>query len=85
MQKWQEQIEEILRKRYHGYELLKRLKKAIELTDVAHTVEIAPGDIGEAVSSLLTLASEELRPLAAAYAAFQLGIAYERLQNADRD
>ena len=82
--KWQEQIEEILRKNYQGDELAEQLKRAIELTDLAHTVEIPSGDTGEAAIAVLNLASEELRPRSAVYAAFQLGMAYERLQNANR-
>lgn len=81
---WQKQVEEILRKKYQGDELSERVRQAIELTDLAHEVEIPPGDTGEAVSAVLTLASEELYPLAAVYAAFQIGVAYERLQNANR-
>ncbi len=82
--KWQQQIEEILRKHYQGDELSEQVKKAIELTDLAHAVEIPSGDTGEAVSAVLNLASKELYPMAAVYAAFQLGIAYERLENANR-
>ncbi|MBA7464967.1 hypothetical protein ES707_00125 [subsurface metagenome] len=83
--KWQEQVEAILRKKFQGDELSKQVKKAIELTDLAHAVGIPSGDTGEAVSAVLTLASEELYPLAAVYAAFQLGVAYERLENANRE
>ena len=79
--KWQEQIEELLRKNYQGDELAEQVKNAIELTALAHAVEIPEGDT---VSAVLTLASEELYPRAAVYAAFQLGVAYERLQNANR-
>ena len=82
--KWQEQIEAILRKKYQGNELSEQVKKAIELTDLAYAVEMPSGDAGGAVSAVLTLASKELYPLAAVYAAFQLGVAYERLQNAER-
>jgi len=82
--KWQEQIEELLRKNYQGDELSEQVKKAIELTDLAHAVEIPSGDTGEAVSAVLAMASEELYPRAAVYVAFQLGVAYERLQDANR-
>ena len=84
MPEWQEQIEKLLKKHYQGEELSEQVGKAIELTDLAHAVKIPSGDTGEAVSAVLTLASKELYPLAAVYAAFQLGVAYERLQNANR-
>ena len=83
--KWQEQIEELLRKNYQGDERLEQVKKAIELTDLAHAVEIALRGYWGAVSAVLTLASVELYPQAAVYAAFQLGVAYERLENANSD
>ena len=82
--KWQQQIEEILSKHYQGEELAEQVKKAIELTDLAHGVEIPSGDTGKAVSAVLNLASKELYSLAAVYAAFQLGVAYERLENENR-
>lgn len=82
--KWRQQIEEILRRHCQGRRAFGSIKKAIELTDLAHAVEIPSGDTGEAVSAALTLASKELYPRAAVYAAFQLGVAYERLQNAER-
>lgn len=82
--KWRQQIEEILRRHCQGRRASGSIKKAIELTDLAHAVEIPSGDTGEAVSAVLTLASKELYPRAAVYAAFQLGVAYERLQNAER-
>ncbi len=80
--KWQQQIEDLLRDHYRGEELSEQLKKAIELTDLAHAVEIPSG---ETVSAVLNLASKELYPRAAVYAAFQLGVAYERLENANRE
>lgn len=82
--KWQQQIEEILSKRYQGEELSGQLKKAIVLAELAYAVEIPSGDTGKAVSVLLNLANKELYSLAAVHAAFQLGVAYERLQNAER-
>lgn len=82
--KWQEQVEEILRKHYQGDELLEQVKKAIELTDLALAVEIPSGFSGIPVSAVLTLASGGLYPRAAVNVAFQLGVAYERLQNANR-
>lgn len=82
--KWQEQVKEILRKEFGEDEFSEQQKRAFEMIDIARIVELPPGDMGKIISSLLTLASEELGPRAAAYAAFQLGTAYERLQNANR-
>jgi len=83
-QKWQQQVEAILRKEFGEDEFWEQLKRAFELSDLAQIVELPTGDMEKIISILLKQASEELRPLAAAYAAFQLGMAYERLQNANR-
>jgi hypothetical protein len=82
--KWQEEIEAILREKFPGDEFSQLLKKAFELVDLLGTVEVPSGDIGQVVAPILKHASEELRPLAAVYAGFQLGVAYERYQNANR-
>lgn len=83
-QKWQQQVEAILRKEFGEDEFWEQLKRAFELSDLAQIVELPIGDMGKIISILLKQASEELRPLSTAYAAFQLGMAYERLQNANR-
>jgi len=83
-QKWQQQVEAILRKEFGEDKFWEQLKRAFELSDLAQIVELPTGDMGKIISILLKQASEELRPLAAAYAVFQLGMAYERLQNANR-
>ncbi|MBA7475282.1 hypothetical protein ES707_10648 [subsurface metagenome] len=82
--KWQEQVEAILREKFPGDKFSHLLKKAFELVDLLGTVEIPSGDMGQVVAPILKHASEELRPLAAIYAGFQLGVAYERYQNANR-
>ena len=82
--KWQEQVEAILREKFSGDDFSQLLKKAFELVDLVGTVELPSGDIGQVVAPILKHASEGLRPLAAVYAAFQLGVAYERYQNANR-
>ncbi|MBA7666662.1 hypothetical protein ES703_74743 [subsurface metagenome] len=80
--KWQEQVEAILRKKFQGDELSPLLKKGFELVNLVGTIELPSGDLGQVVAPILKHASEELRPLAATYAGFQLGVAYERYQNA---
>ena len=82
MEKWQEQVEAILREQYPGDE--EKLKKANELIRFTQEVKPPDGDIGILVAHALKLASEELRPLVLAYTAFKLGVAYERYQNANR-
>ena len=81
--KWQEEVEAILREHYQGDELYKQLKKANELLNPSQEIEVPSGDIGEIVALVLRWASEELYPLAAVYASFRLGVAYERYQNAN--
>lgn len=82
--KWEKQIEKILQEQFQGDDLADRLKKAYELGELARGIKAPTGDIGELVAVILKLASEELYPLAATYTGFMLGVAYERLQNADR-
>lgn len=82
--KWQKEVEEILREKFQGDELSEQLKRANELIDLVQEVEVPSGDTGQAIGTMLKLASEELRSLAAVYAGFQLGVAWERYQNANR-
>lgn len=82
--KWQEQVEAILREKFPGDEFSHLLKKGFELVDLMGTIEVPSGDLEQVVAPILKHASEELRPLAAVYAGFQLGVAYERYQNANR-
>lgn len=82
--KWQEQIEAILREKYQGDELTRQLETVNALISLVEAVDMPSGDTGGIVSQLLKNASEELRPLTATYAAFQLGVAYERYQNGNR-
>lgn len=81
---WREEIEAILREKYQGDELQRQLKAAFELSALALKVEIPSGDNGKVVALILKHASEQLYPLAAVYAGFQWGAAYERYQNANR-
>lgn len=82
--KWQEEVEAILRKQVPQPELSFQIRRARDLIELLPEVEVPSGDTGEVVSIMLRLASEELRPLAATYAGFQLGVAWERYQNANR-
>lgn len=82
--KWQEQVEEILKKHYQGDKLSEQIKRAQELANLVQGVEVPSGDNAELVSWILKEVSKDLRPLAAVYAGFQLGVAWERYQNANR-
>lgn len=82
--KWQKEIEAILRKEFQGDDLSRRLEIANTLVDVASRVETPSGDAGQVVARILGNVSRELRPLAATYAGFQVGVAWERFQNANR-
>lgn len=79
MKKWQQQVEEILKKHYQGNELSEQVNKLNELIELTQEVDVPSGDTGQVVAQMLKAASEELRPLAAIYAGFQLGVAWERL------
>ena len=81
---WQKEVEAILRDRYQGDELSEQLERANELVELTQAVEIPSGDTGQVVGQMLKLASDELSPLAAVYVGFQLGVAWERYQNANR-
>lgn len=82
--KWQEEVEAILRKHYQGDKLSEQIKKAQELAILVQGIEVPSGDTGEVVSWILKEASKDLRPLAAVYVGYQLGVAYEKYQNANR-
>lgn len=82
--KWLKEIEEILRQNYQGDEFQERLKMTEALLNPILTMEPPPGDLGKVVNVMLKAASEELCPLAAVYSGFQLGVAWERYQNANR-
>ena len=82
--KWQKEVEVILRKQFPGKELAEQLKTVQELVKLSQEVEEPSGDNTELVFWILKEASKDLPAQAAVYAGFQLGIAYERYQNADR-
>ncbi len=76
MEKWQEQVEAILKEHYQDDE--EKLKAANELISLTQEVEVPSGDAGQFVAEILKLASDELRPLVATYTGFRLGVAYAR-------
>ena len=76
MEKWQEQVAEIIRKKFPDdgtEELVKEATKMLEAT-----VEPPSGDMGKVIAELMRQASKELKPLAGVYLGFQLGVAWER-------
>lgn len=82
--KWQEQVEGILREQFQGDELTERLKRAYELIGLVADIPPPCDDYREITALMMKLASEELPPLAATYTGFMLGVAWEKLRNADR-
>lgn len=85
MKRWEEQVEEILRKKYQGDELTEQVKRAQLIVALGQGVEIPSGDDGWVVAQMLKMASEDLLPLAAVYAGFELGVCCERLRRQEAD
>lgn len=79
-QPWQKEVEAIIRKQFKSNELS---QTAVDLIDTAQGVEVPSGDTGKVVATLLKTVSQELYPLAASYASFQLGVAWERCNRKD--
>ena len=84
MEKWQEQIEEILREHSPGDEPSEWVKMTEALLEFSRKVEMPSGDVGRFVEQILTIASEKNQPMMAAYIGFRIGVAYERYQKANR-
>ena len=79
MQKWQVQVEEILRKKFPDGYSSELVKEATKVIDTACSLDPPSGDLGKVIAELMKQASEELAPLAAVYSGFGLGVAWERL------
>jgi len=82
--KYQAQIAEILRKKFPENEFARLLRVTDEFITLVGKVEKPTGDIEKILSPILKHSSENLTPLATAYAGFQLGVAYEKYLNANR-
>ena len=78
---WQRQVEEIIIKAPEGTdaEELNNILQAI--LDIHQTVRRPEGPPGIVVNLILQGATQELYPMACAWAAFQLGVGYERYQH----
>jgi len=85
MKKWEEQVEEILKKHYQGDELSEQMKRASLIVSLGQGVEIPSGEDGWIVKQMLKMASEDLRPLEAVYLGFELGVCWERLNKEKAD
>ncbi|MBA7676036.1 hypothetical protein ES703_84276 [subsurface metagenome] len=80
MEKWQEQVEAILKEHYQDDEGM--LKAANELIGLIKEAEVPSGDAGQFIARVLNLvASEGLPPLVVTYIGFRLGVAYARYKN----
>ena len=84
MEKWQEQIEEILREHSQDKDSPFWLKLTEELIKVTREVEYPSGSLGQFVDRVLKHASEKNGSLIVAYIGFRLGVAYERYLNANK-
>ena len=78
MEKWQKQVEEIVRKKFPDGDTAELVKEATKVIDIAYSLDPPSGELGKVVSDLMRQASEELRPLAGVYLGFQFGVAWER-------
>lgn len=83
-EKWQEQVEAILREKFPSDEVDQLLAKADKLINLANEVEKPIGDTGMIVTILLNAMAQDLYPKAIAYGGFMLGVAYEKFQNERR-
>ncbi len=81
--KWMDQVGKILKEQFPDDDYSEQLKKAVELVNLTNEVEIPSGDTGQFVAVLLKQVSRQMHPLTAVYVGFQLGVAWERFQNAD--
>ncbi len=79
-EKWQRDIEKILKKKFGGGELAREMRLVNLAISVIDVVEMPTGDMGTVVDAMLRKVSKELDPLAAVYASFQIGAAYEGLR-----
>jgi len=76
MQKWQNQVREIIRQKFPDDDSSELVKEATKILET--TVEPPSGDLGQVIAEIMNQASKELGPLAAVYLGFQLGVAWER-------
>ncbi|MBA7593218.1 hypothetical protein ES703_00136 [subsurface metagenome] len=81
MEKWQEQIEAILKEHYQDDEGM--LKAANELISLIKEEEVPSGGAGQFVAQVLNLVASEddLPPRVVALIGFRLGVAYARYKN----
>ena len=79
MEKWQKQVEKIVREKFPDDDTAELVKEATKLIDTAYSLDPPSGELGKVFAELMRQASEELRPLAGVYLGFQFGVAWERL------
>lgn len=85
MEKWQEQIEEILREHSLDDEPSQWKKMTEELIELTRKVHAPSGAMGVFVVQVLNkLTDRKVSRLVTAHTGFRLGVAYERYQNANR-
>jgi len=84
MEKWQEEVEAILKEHDQGDQPSMWVKMTEELMELTRKVEGPSGAIGLFVDQVLTIASEKNQPLVTALIGFRIGVAYERYQKVNR-
>ncbi len=84
MEKWQKQIEEILREHSQDDKSLEWFKMTEELIRLTREVENPSGGMGKFIDRVLKHATEKNGSLVVAYIGFRIGVAYERYQNANK-
>ncbi len=82
--KWQKEIEAMVVEQFQPEQVPELVKELSDLIDRSQGLEPPSGDLGKVIAGILKQASEELGPLPSVYTGFQLGVAWERHQNANR-
>ena len=86
MEKWQAEVEAILKEHCQEDEPSLWSKMTEELIEITRGVEAPPGDIGLFIEQTLKKVTDRKNhPMVTAYLGFRLGVAYERYQNANRE
>ena len=86
MEKWQKEVEEILREHDQALRVLPSewVKMTEGLLEFTRKVEMPSGDAGQFIENVLNIASEKNQPMVATYVGFKLGMACERYLNANK-
>ena len=84
MEKWQQEIEELLTQEYLPSEAERKQKVRQDILEHLKAINKPDGADWDVIQTICNAALNTLAPRSAFYAAFQVGIAYERYKNAQR-